>query len=57
MARYTFNALLRGPAQRLAAARGQDAHHRDGARLLEEAWVALGNTLMLGAALFVVLRK
>ncbi len=56
-ARFAFNALLRGPTQRLAERRGTDAHHKDGRRLLEESWVLLGNTLMLGAALFVVLRR
>jgi hypothetical protein len=55
--RFAFNALLREPTQRLAERRGTDAHHKDGRRLLEESWVLLGNTLMLGVALFVVLRR
>lgn len=55
--RFAFNALLREPTQRLAERRGKDAHHKDGRRLLEEGWVLLGNTLMLGAAMFVVLRR
>lgn len=56
-ARFAFNALLRGPLQRLAERRGTDMHHKDGRRLLEESWVLLGNILMLGAAMFVVLRR
>ena len=57
VARLTFNALLRGPTARLAAARGDTPHHRDGSKLLEELWVLAGNSLMLGAAMFVVLRR
>lgn len=56
-ARFAFNALLRGPAARLAARRGDTPHHRDGTKLLEELWVLLGNSAMLGAALFVVLHR
>ncbi|KAI3425943.1 hypothetical protein D9Q98_007913 [Chlorella vulgaris] len=57
VARFVFNMLLKGPTARLAARRGSDAHHRDGRRLLEELWVTAGNLLMLGAALYVMLRK
>lgn len=57
VARFTFNALLRRPTQRLAERRGTDAHHRDGSRLLEEVWVTAGNLVMLGMSMHVLLRK
>ena len=57
VARYAFNAALRGPTARLAARRGDSPGHRDGTRLLEEIWVTAGNLVILGAALFVMLRR
>ena len=56
-ARFTFNALLRGPTQRLAERRGAGKGHRDGSRLLEEIYVTLGNVAMLAGALFVMLYR
>lgn len=56
VARFTFNALLRGPTTRLAARHGADEQHRDGSRLLEELWVTAGNLLMLAAAARAMLR-
>lgn len=71
VSRFAFNAALRGPMRRLAAARACTAApcasgsgaavERDagmeGRRLLEEAWVTLGNVGMLAAALWVMLRR
>jgi hypothetical protein len=57
IARFAFNALLRGPTTRLAARHGADAQHRDGSRLLEELWVTAGNLLMLAAAAHAMLRN
>ncbi|KAL4436971.1 hypothetical protein ABPG75_004110 [Micractinium tetrahymenae] len=71
-ARFAFNAALRGPTRRLAAAKaglaadsstareGADAERdagMEGRRLLEELWVTLGNVAMLAAALWVMLRR
>ena len=49
--------MLRGPTHRLAHRRGSDEHHRDGSKLLEELWVTLGNTVMLVAAMYVMLYR
>jgi hypothetical protein len=57
LARFTFNALLRAPTQRLAERRGGEAHHRDGSRLLEELWVTAGNLVMLGTSMYVMLNR
>ena len=56
-ARFTFNALLRGPTQRLAERRGAGKGHRDGSRLLEEVYVMVANVAMLAGALFVMLYR
>jgi hypothetical protein len=55
--RFTFNALLRGPTQRLAERRGAGKGHQDGSRLLEEIYVTVGNVVMLAGALFVMLYR
>ncbi|KAL4430548.1 hypothetical protein ABPG77_005788 [Micractinium sp. CCAP 211/92] len=72
VSRFAFNAALRGPTRRLAAARARAAaangangggapKDRDagmeGRRLLEELWVTLGNVAMLATALWVMLRR
>jgi len=57
VARFAFNAAMRGPTQRLAEARGDNAHHKDGSRLLEELWVTLGNLVVLSAALWVMINR
>ena len=56
-ARLVFNRALSSRMDALAARRARDASHADGRKLLEECWVTLGNLLMLGAAVWVMLNR
>lgn len=55
--RLVFNRLFAGTASRLAASRGQTPAHRDGRKLLEEAWVLCGNVAMLSMAGYIMARR
>lgn len=55
--RLAFNRLFAGTASRLAATHGQTPAHRDGRKLLEEAWVLCGNVAMLSMAGYIMARR
>jgi hypothetical protein len=56
-ARLLFNSLFSNFADSLARRHGQTDAHRDGKKLLEEAWVLLGNIGMLIIAGFIMARR
>lgn len=56
-ARLLFNSLFSNFADTLARRHGQTDAHRDGKKLLEEAWVLLGNISMLIIAGFIMAKR
>lgn len=54
-AKFLFKAFIGPIADRLAQSRGVDAAHKDGVKLLEEAWVMLGNIIMLAISIDVMM--
>jgi hypothetical protein len=57
LARLLFNSLFSKLADKLANRHGQTDAHKDGRKLLEEAWVLLGNIFMLSIAGFIMAKR